>query len=421
MAVYFVTGKLGSGKTLAAVGKIRDALLKGLPVATNLDLKLHKLLGTKSKKCRVYRLPDKPTVDDMRAIGIGNTTYDETKNGLIVLDECGTWFNARDWQDKDRRPLIDWLLHARKLGWDIIFIIQDISMIDKQARKAVAEFVVYCRRLDRIKVPILDRIYKAIFDKELPKAKVHMGIVKYGDQPTSLTVDRWWYMGRDLYPAYDTKQIFSDSYPHGIYQVLPPYYTHGRYAKKRNLRFYMRLTKIYFRRFSRVGMLTMGIVAGSAIASIIQRPQSAAEVATMQEAGDTVIRDEQAAEPVKSIFSDSKKDDDAERPLTLKEKFAGYVVSGVATDKSGTPIFVEISNQVDRWNLQTLRAAGYVVNMISQCQVLIMNMERTDMVRLFTSYCPPSNPPSEPPRMAADESFYWRVYQLYADQAAKRR
>ncbi|EBN6690252.1 zonular occludens toxin, partial [Salmonella enterica] len=34
MPVYFVTGKLGSGKTLVAVGKIRDYLVAGRRVAT---------------------------------------------------------------------------------------------------------------------------------------------------------------------------------------------------------------------------------------------------------------------------------------------------------------------------------------------------------------------------------------------------
>ncbi|HGS4937265.1 TPA: zonular occludens toxin domain-containing protein, partial [Vibrio parahaemolyticus] len=37
-SVYFVTGKLGSGKTLTAVGKIREAFMRGVPVATNLDI-----------------------------------------------------------------------------------------------------------------------------------------------------------------------------------------------------------------------------------------------------------------------------------------------------------------------------------------------------------------------------------------------
>jgi len=45
MAVYFLTGKLGSGKTLCAVGKIRDYLEEGRAVATNLDLNLDELLN----------------------------------------------------------------------------------------------------------------------------------------------------------------------------------------------------------------------------------------------------------------------------------------------------------------------------------------------------------------------------------------
>ena len=40
MAVYVVTGKLGNGKTLITVGRIRDALAQGCRVATNLDLDL---------------------------------------------------------------------------------------------------------------------------------------------------------------------------------------------------------------------------------------------------------------------------------------------------------------------------------------------------------------------------------------------
>nr|WP_240297107.1 zonular occludens toxin domain-containing protein [Escherichia coli] len=57
--------------------------------------------------------------------------------------------------DKDRQPVIDWFLHARKLGWDIIFLIQDISIMDKQARLALAEHVVYCRRSDKLNIPLL--------------------------------------------------------------------------------------------------------------------------------------------------------------------------------------------------------------------------------------------------------------------------
>ena len=49
MSVYCVTGKLGNGKTLVSVGRIRDALKKGLRVATNLDINLLALSKKKPK------------------------------------------------------------------------------------------------------------------------------------------------------------------------------------------------------------------------------------------------------------------------------------------------------------------------------------------------------------------------------------
>ena len=49
MAVYAVTGKLGSGKSLVSVSRISDALIKNLKVATNLDINL-KVLCTKKNK-----------------------------------------------------------------------------------------------------------------------------------------------------------------------------------------------------------------------------------------------------------------------------------------------------------------------------------------------------------------------------------
>ncbi|UQG55513.1 MULTISPECIES: zonular occludens toxin domain-containing protein [unclassified Marinobacter] len=409
MAVYFVTGKLGSGKTLASVGKIRDALIEGRPVATNLELRLNKLIGPNAKKTVVYRLPDKPTVRDMIAIGSGNLTYDESKNGVIVLDECGTWFNSRDWQDRDRRPLIDWLLHARKLGWDIIFIIQDVSMIDKQARKSVGEFVVYCRRLDRLKYPLADKLCKFVTNKEIPKPQIHMGIVKYGDLPNSLKVDTWWYRGIDLYPAYDTKQMFTDDYAHGIYQMLPPYYTHGRYACKKTWRFFMRLTKIYLKRLSKVAALIGGLLAGVALASVMQ-PEPEVFQST-------------AVDPLSEDFSDvpgttppGVVPSNRDKPLTLSEKFAGFVISGIAEDKNGEIIFAEIASKEERYNIENLRAAGHIVRLVNRCQILIMNDDRTDTVRLHTSYCPPEHPPVDLPRMTPQERYQWRLDQVRATE-----
>ena len=189
MAVYVVTGKLGAGKTLVAVGKIKDKLNQGCKVATNLDLNLDKLIGEKAKATRCYRIPDKPVLADLESIGTGTDSYDENKNGLLVLDECGTWFNARSWNDKSRQDVINWFLHARKLGWDIIFLIQDLSIMDKQARVALAEHVVYCRRMDRVAVPFIGSLYSLFVGSKMPMPKVHLGIVKYGDFDSFVMVD----------------------------------------------------------------------------------------------------------------------------------------------------------------------------------------------------------------------------------------
>jgi hypothetical protein len=53
MSNHFLTGKLGSGKNLCAVGRIKEYLRKGLTVATNMDLNLDQLIGPNNKDCNV--------------------------------------------------------------------------------------------------------------------------------------------------------------------------------------------------------------------------------------------------------------------------------------------------------------------------------------------------------------------------------
>lgn len=220
MAIYLVTGKLRSGKTLACVGRIRDALLDGKRVATNLDLDLCAMLpkrtplrGEGAERRNLFdvvRLPDKPSVSDLESIGPGwDGPYDEDKNGLLVLDELGAWLNTRTFQDKARMPVIDWLLHSGKKQWDVYFIIQHQNMIDKQVREGLAEFLVTCKRLDRMRIPVVGRVAGLVGVKAM-MPKIHVGSVRYGIGPDAMVSDTWIYRGRDLYAAYDTKQIFTD-------------------------------------------------------------------------------------------------------------------------------------------------------------------------------------------------------------------
>jgi len=260
VSVYIVTGKLGGGKTLAAVSKIDECIRRGGRVATNLDLRLRFLpgLSSKSRAARVVRLPDRPLSSDLSALGYGiegvrndaeaKAAYDESQFGLIVLDECGTWLNAREWQDADRRALLDLLLHIRKKLWHVYLIIQDISMLDKQVRKALAEHVVYCRNLSNFKIPGLSFITEGLGFGPAKLPKSHLAIVKYGDQPTSITVDRWFYGGAEYYRSYDTTQVFRQEEMPASYSILPPGYTWRWPKSKRGWTFLMRITKIYLKR-----------------------------------------------------------------------------------------------------------------------------------------------------------------------------
>lgn len=230
MAVYFVTGKLGAGKSLAAVGRIAEYAAEGRKIAGNLDIYLDKLASTPHSKTTYTRLPDRPTADDLEALGEGKALddYDEDHNGLLVLDELLTWLNSRSWNDPARRALLDWLLHARKKGWDIIFLCQTIEAVDKQLVDALLEYHVPIANLSKINVPVVGRVWKQFHpsNKPLRLPKIHTGPVMYLDK---LAADRWTFRARHLYAAYDTKQVISDSYPHGTYCQLSRWHLEGRY------------------------------------------------------------------------------------------------------------------------------------------------------------------------------------------------
>ncbi|MNO60493.1 Zonular occludens toxin (Zot) [compost metagenome] len=153
-------------------------------------------------KATVTRIPDKPRIEDLVALGKGceDGGHAESRFGLLVLDECLTWLNSRTWNDKSRLPVLDWFLHARKNRWDIIFLLQNVDACDAQLRDSLCEHFVQCRRLDKL------RLFKVI---KLPR--IHHANVYYGtNSTTGMYVERWVYRGTDLFDAYDTEQTFRD-------------------------------------------------------------------------------------------------------------------------------------------------------------------------------------------------------------------
>ncbi len=223
MAGYVITGTRGAGKSLVAVARLREYIDAGKPVATNIDLDLGKLLRS-PPRAQVIRMPDRPLAEDFEALPTVHDTGVEDRNGAIVLDECAVWLNAREWNGGDRQRVIDWLLHSRKRGWDLFFIVQDIGLLDKQARTTLFDYRVTCKRLDRLKIPFLGKLLKlfsfGMLSGNMPK--VHMGVVSYGFGPGAPHADTWVYRATDLYAAYRTGQIMTASRDAGNHCLLVP-------------------------------------------------------------------------------------------------------------------------------------------------------------------------------------------------------
>lgn len=232
MSDYIVYGKKGNGKSLVVVGRIRDALLAGKKVATNLNLNLEKMLPPGRRDVTCYRLPDRPTIADLELIGVGSEKIDEETYGLVVLDECAAMLNARQFGDKGRQPMLDWFVHSRKLGWDTYFICQNPNQIDKQVREALVELSVSCKRLDKVRLPFIGTISKHLLGFEIRAPKVHVATVRYGVGPDALVNDRWTYRGVNLYQCYDTRQVFRENYSDGTFSYLSSWHIRGRHLDR---------------------------------------------------------------------------------------------------------------------------------------------------------------------------------------------
>lgn len=192
MAIFFITGGLGGGKSLCAMMKIREYLYNGRKIATNMNVNLEHLCHADNRRARVIRVPDAPTIDDLKVIGLGSDQPGEKNHGLLVLDELGTWFNARDFGDKGRKDVLKYCIHLRKYRWDVLFLVQDFTMVDKQMRGNITTFLVTCQSSHDL------WIFK-------PFKKFHIATVRLR---TRIKTDSWWYRGTDLHHAYDTEQLY---------------------------------------------------------------------------------------------------------------------------------------------------------------------------------------------------------------------
>jgi len=214
MAVFY-EGRRGSGKSKFAIEQMQKRLLAGRSVATNLDLFLDKLCPD-NPKAHYVRLPDFPRSCDLRLLGKAYDSldhdnpesYDEQKNGLVVLDELLTSFNSRNWNDPDRIQVVNWIVQSRKDGWDLALIGQSIDAIDKQIKETVIDELYSFRSSANLFPGFFWKVcIKPWFDKLVPKFHIcnQYDGRKIDKKNKNATVH---FRRNDLHDCYKTSQQF---------------------------------------------------------------------------------------------------------------------------------------------------------------------------------------------------------------------
>lgn len=154
--IYLYTGTPGSGKSLHMVREMQKWMsLYRSPVIGNFSFNTD---IARQKGHGGYLLLENDLITPDFLIWFSEQ-YKETRKWekvpeetiLLVLDECQLIFNAREWNQKNRKSWISFFTQHRKLGYRIILVCQFAEMIDKQIR-ALVEYEYIHRKLKNIGV-----------------------------------------------------------------------------------------------------------------------------------------------------------------------------------------------------------------------------------------------------------------------------
>ncbi|EMW2412905.1 hypothetical protein AAES99_003985, partial [Escherichia coli] len=235
------------GKGIAAAYFARIYYRRGLRVAANFPF-FPQYMDEKSDNPLTI-IPADPRPEDLKALGRGCPENEKIQFGALFLDECASWLNSRQFAKKDRLEFIDWLIHSRKLGWDVYLIAQSEDMIDTQIIKAMGGKVIRCKRLDELHIPLITSLYEMV-----NPGKTGMASGKKGLLPHMVTISTWdidvlnsggrkkcpenkiTVRAQDYYRMYDTNFIFSNAPEilngrsvdmRAVYTLLP-----GRWQKR---------------------------------------------------------------------------------------------------------------------------------------------------------------------------------------------
>lgn len=137
-------GPVGSGKSYHAVVRGLRKIERGGLVVANFPIK------EDCKWSRGWHYWNEITTEKLIAFSVDKGFIGKESRCLLIIDEAGIMFNARDWQvAKETRDLwINWFSQSRKFGYDVVLVAQTEIMIDKQIREGI-EYLIRHRMLNR--------------------------------------------------------------------------------------------------------------------------------------------------------------------------------------------------------------------------------------------------------------------------------
>jgi len=255
-----------TGKSVFALGMAVEYMHSGRRVVCNFPLNyeaIDQTYGKNFKKSRVTICSPRPTSRELYALGEGwhpEFPNVEEKGGLLIIDEAGSWINARTYNDADRQAIVKWFTLSGKLGWDVLLLVQDPDLLDKQIRSAGVELFGRVMRTDRAKIPVLGI--------NLPR--MHIATFRYGMEQNAIKCFSKMYRGNSVYKYFDTHFMFEDFAPYSLFKPLQKltsemlHRMNLRDAKKHPLT--ERLMKLpeekrleFFRRFEACGAFNRGM------------------------------------------------------------------------------------------------------------------------------------------------------------------
>lgn len=143
--ISLYSGAVGSGKSYHAVVLVLEWLKKGKRVIANFPLiapvyPLHRLFHYQRRKWEQmmsrFTFCEEITPEYLIANSVENQFMGKESSCLVVIDEAGIMFNARDWQSAGNRrsKWIKFFSQSRKFGFDFVLVAQSDRMIDRQIR-----------------------------------------------------------------------------------------------------------------------------------------------------------------------------------------------------------------------------------------------------------------------------------------------